>query len=486
MSSQLSPTKAKFNLSYVHMAVIFFLMFGFGYLPTIGTITPIGMKILGIFIGLLYGWSTCGMLWPSLLGMFALGFSGMGSVKEMLAMCFSNDIVIFLLFILILVEMINQSGAANAIVNFFITRKVLQGRPWLFSFVFLLSAGLLCTFGQAFVAYLLCWGLLQSLALRVGYKPYDAYPTIMIIGVVISSAAIGMMVPFKGTPLLLLGAYTGITQLTVNYLQYMLVMIPAGLLFLICYLFFCRLIIKPNMAPMHNMNVDELIGESSAITKRQKASLLAFGFFLLLLLIPGCLPTTWPFVAWLNRIGNSGMAIFCTVLFTLIHVEGEPLLDYNKLSRTGMNWPIVFMVAVLMAMTSLLMNDATGIKTFLLTIMQPLLAHCSGFTLLILLLLLGTVMTNFMNNMVVGFMLIPILVAISSTIEVNVVAGVLMIIVACNAAFLTPAASPAAAMLFAKKDWLHGQDIVKIGAISIVILLVLGSTIVFGLGSLLF
>ena len=61
-----------------------------------------------------------------------------------------------------------------------------------------------------------------------------------------------------------------------------------------------------------------------------------------------------------------------------------------------------------------------------------------------------------------------------------------MIIVACNAAFLTPAASPAAAMLFAKKDWLHGQDIVKIGAISIVILLVLGSTIVFGLGSLLF
>ena len=124
MSSQLSPTKAKFNLSYVHMAVFFFLMFGFGYLPTIGTITPIGMKILGIFIGLLYGWSTCGMLWPSLLGMFALGFSGMGSVKEMLAMCFSNDIVIFLLFILILVEMINQCGAANAIVNFFITRKV--------------------------------------------------------------------------------------------------------------------------------------------------------------------------------------------------------------------------------------------------------------------------------------------------------------------------------------------------------------------------
>lgn len=146
------------DLSRVHMAIIILLMFAFGYLPPIGTITPVGMKILGIFIGLLYGWSTCGMLWPSLLGIFALGFSGMGSVKEMLSMGFSNEIVIFLIFVLILVEMVSQSGATNAIVNFFITRKSLQGHPWLFSFVFLLAAGLLCTFGQAFAAYLFVLG----------------------------------------------------------------------------------------------------------------------------------------------------------------------------------------------------------------------------------------------------------------------------------------------------------------------------------------
>ena len=486
MSVQPSTVKKVRDLSRVHMVVIILFMFAFGFLPPVGTITPVGMKILGIFIGLLYGWSTCGMLWPSLLGMFALGFSGMGSVKEMLSMGFSNEIVIFLIFVLILVEMVSQSGATNAIVNFFITRKSLQGRPWLFSFVFLLAAGLLCTFGQAFAAYLLCWGILESLALRVGYKPYDAYPTIMIIGVVISSAAIGMMIPFKGTPLLLLGAYTGMTQISVNYLQFMLIMVPAGLLFLIAYLFFCRLILRPDMAPMQNMSPDELISDHARMTKRQKYTLLAFGFFLLLLLIPGCLPATWPFVAWLNQIGIAGMSVLCTVLFTLITVEGEPLLDFSKLSRSGMNWPITFMVAVLMMMTSLLMNEATGIKAFLLSLLQPLLVHFSGFTLLIFLLVVGIILTNFMNNMVVGFMLIPILVAVSDTINVNVAAGVLMILVACNAAYLTPAASPAAAMLFAKKNWLHGKDIVKVGFISIIILLIIGMTVVFGLGSLIF
>ena len=109
----------KKDLTLLHMIIIILLMFGFGYLPTVGTITTVGMKTLGIFIGLLYGWSTIGMLWPSILGIFAFGFSGHGTVKEMLAMAFSNDIFIFLIFILVILEMLTDSGAVNVIVNFF-------------------------------------------------------------------------------------------------------------------------------------------------------------------------------------------------------------------------------------------------------------------------------------------------------------------------------------------------------------------------------
>lgn len=57
---------------YIHIAIMLTLIIGFHFLPPIGTITPVGMKILGIFLAMLYGWTICGMIWPSMLGMIAV------------------------------------------------------------------------------------------------------------------------------------------------------------------------------------------------------------------------------------------------------------------------------------------------------------------------------------------------------------------------------------------------------------------------------
>ena len=52
---------------YIKSAIVLIIMFGFRYLPAIDPITPQGMHVLGIFIGLLVGWSTVGIIWPVLL-----------------------------------------------------------------------------------------------------------------------------------------------------------------------------------------------------------------------------------------------------------------------------------------------------------------------------------------------------------------------------------------------------------------------------------
>ena len=43
-------------LTYVHAIIMFVIMFGVGTLPTFGQVTPLGMKILGVFLGTMYGW----------------------------------------------------------------------------------------------------------------------------------------------------------------------------------------------------------------------------------------------------------------------------------------------------------------------------------------------------------------------------------------------------------------------------------------------
>lgn len=54
MQSSFSTVRA-----YLHVIVFFALTLGTGFLPPPG-ITEMGMNILGVFLGLLYGWSFIG------------------------------------------------------------------------------------------------------------------------------------------------------------------------------------------------------------------------------------------------------------------------------------------------------------------------------------------------------------------------------------------------------------------------------------------
>lgn len=63
-------------VSYIHVAIMITLMLCGSFLPTFGQITPLGMKVFGVFLGLLYGWVFVGILWPSVLGFFTLSLTG--------------------------------------------------------------------------------------------------------------------------------------------------------------------------------------------------------------------------------------------------------------------------------------------------------------------------------------------------------------------------------------------------------------------------
>ena len=66
------PVKKGNTLYYLHSTIGLLLIFGFGHLPPFGTVTPVGMQVLGIFAGMIYLWSFVSVLWPSLLGIIAL------------------------------------------------------------------------------------------------------------------------------------------------------------------------------------------------------------------------------------------------------------------------------------------------------------------------------------------------------------------------------------------------------------------------------
>ena len=130
----------KTPMSYwIHSAVYLFLTFGMGYIPT-ESISSLGMSIVGIFIGMLYGWTFIGFIWPSMMSIFALGVCGYFDTPQLaFSNAFSNQLVIFMLLILVFTAYFERSGINKKIAAWFLSRPSVQGRPWFFTFMVLLA-----------------------------------------------------------------------------------------------------------------------------------------------------------------------------------------------------------------------------------------------------------------------------------------------------------------------------------------------------------
>ena len=76
--------------------MIFALMFGFRFIPAPDPITPYGMAVIGIFLGLIYGWtvSAGNMVWPSMLAMAAMATTQYGGGADVMAAAFGNYTVV--------------------------------------------------------------------------------------------------------------------------------------------------------------------------------------------------------------------------------------------------------------------------------------------------------------------------------------------------------------------------------------------------------
>ena len=57
----------------INWAIVLFFIFLFGFIPPVGAMTQEGMRILGIFVGAVYGWSTLGILEVTLAAMAGYG-----------------------------------------------------------------------------------------------------------------------------------------------------------------------------------------------------------------------------------------------------------------------------------------------------------------------------------------------------------------------------------------------------------------------------
>ena len=205
--------KKRVETVYIHFIIGLAIMFLIRWMPVeMPAITPVGKQILGIFIGTLYLWSTVDPIWSSILSIFMIGTSDYAAMGGVLSTAFGNPTVVQMLFLMIIMNSLQVTGLSAHIGRFFITRKFIIGRPWVFTAVLFFGSVLMAAFVGCFAPIFLFWPILYDIFQDIGMKPKEEYPTLMLIFIVVA-CAIGFPVPpYMSNGLALISNYATITQ----------------------------------------------------------------------------------------------------------------------------------------------------------------------------------------------------------------------------------------------------------------------------------
>ena len=102
-------------------------------IPAIDPITPVGMKVVGIFLGVVYLWSTVDLIWPSMLALLMIALSGYtgdvtgyAAMKLVLKEAFGNNTMVSLMFAMILFGGVSVVGCTKYFIRFLMARKFMN------------------------------------------------------------------------------------------------------------------------------------------------------------------------------------------------------------------------------------------------------------------------------------------------------------------------------------------------------------------------
>ncbi len=483
-------------MPYLHTAIGIGIMALFWFvLEPAGSITPVGMKVSGVFIGMVYLWSTVGSIWPSILGIILLGLSGIAGeefqgyagVKEVALRAFGSDTVVLIMLAMVLFGAIEYLGVTKYIARWFVTRKVINGRPYVFMFMFFLACFMLSAMTSPVISLLIVWTIGTEMLEAFDISKSDKLWSTFNFGVFLSSTLGQPMLPFKGAILVVLGAYEKTTGITIDMLDWIIVNFLMGMIIILCYFLFMKFIVRVDVSKIKNINTEYFTKRPlPPMTKQQQIILISLFVYIILILLPGLLPKTLPVIGLLSRAGVIGVTGATIVVLMIIRVDGKPVLPFQKAANSQFNWGVLFLIISAVYAANALSAEATGVKPFLVTTLQPILGGRSELAFAAIMFTVALIITNFANNAAMAVVLMPVILGFSEQMGISsepLMVGVGMLVFV---AMLTPAASPHAGMMHAQKDLISTRQIIAYGLPMCIVSLILYTFIGYPLAKALF
>lgn len=433
---------------YLMIAVTFILTFAIAFvLPTFGQVTPFGMKILGVFVGVMFAWIFVDLTWGSIFGFLMIGILGLTTVTEALSNGLGDKQFIILFTAMCFAVATNQMGATDAIANVILKQPIFQKSPWALILGMFLVDYIISAIGPGMAIMFLLWSLSISICKHAGYDSKSPIYTWMIYMLTIISFMANLTMPFRGTVILYSSYLVQVAgPLNIPFVTFILVAtVVMAAIFSITGLI-SKILLRVDVSKF--MLPEEEIKRISAIkmSTKDKVGISILIVYILALTLPDLLPQL-PGMTFLKQLGIPGMSIAAIIIAALLKFDGKAMINISS-TLHDVDWGLMFLVAVTFPLTALMRHADAGIMPTAFAYVQPIV-EMMGVTafILVITLILG-LLTQVTHNIALAAMFVPFVCPLVASMGGDMVASWFMLFIMLNCAYMTPAASMPAALIF--------------------------------------
>ena len=457
-------TAGKFNKTLLYFCISFVIMLAGNIVPIPEPVTRMGMQILFIFAGMIFGWCISSMMWPSLLGIMMLGLTQyMATPQDSFIAFITNSSVLGMITSFIVFGFLSKSGLLTSIAKWLVTRKTFIGKPWKFIIALTFVIVLAATIFHAVVTIILFFNLVLGLLKDMGYTKDDMLPTYLLLGIAIIPSFMAMAVPFMPNALFIQGLIQTSVGTTLSTVQYLCCITLPGIFTIIIWLAVGKFIIRVDTKKFVEAS-SSAAEEKVVFTEKQKNAAVALVIFILGVGLPSFLPTTWLPIAFLNRLGIVGVSIAVTIgLIILNGKDGTPIATFKEMADEGYgDFSAIVLTGAILLVGGSVTAEGTGIAEALSIILLPLINKMSVPVFLAIISIALCTISQISMNMVLMMIFSPLLAAVLVSAGQNPLMAVMVAYLPTNLAFLAPSGSMPAALVFSRTDWVEKKNLYKI------------------------
>lgn len=415
------------------------------FFPAVGGLTEAGVNLLAIFIPTVLLWIFIGTGWPTFLSLVVVALTGVTDGQTVFNHTWGNSVNTIIIPMLIIVQVMQDSGAMNYIAEWIISRKIVHGRPYVFMILLCVAITLI---GTVVYPVVMCYIFIQlagSIAESIGYTKKDKFYKALILIILWVATVMDGMWPFaKAVPNAIM-AFLASLGFDVNIVDWMKFSVPYGIVSIVVSLLVIRFLYRPDVSKFKNFDDAAIRAKLKANPINRSGKVATLGVVVVIF--------AWVFglsgiIPYLQMIGAPTAACLVVAIMCLLKDEsGKPIIEISS-ALAKVSWGVVVFIAGVMYFAIYIGKPDFGIVAGFTTLLSGLVANVSPLVLIAIATLIALIVTNFMSNTVSATIsasvFVPILMATAGVNEATIIACGIAIGCLVGNAYLTYASSPTA------------------------------------------